>query len=84
MNELQTILEASGMSERDFAYVLGIRLVSLEKMLSATWMTPQGVIDDANAMLERMAKFRGLVEHFPWVLEMNYKECKSVLASYQN
>lgn len=83
MTELQTIFEASGMTERDFAYALGIRLVSLEKMLSGEWMTPDGVIDDANDMLERMAKFRGLIEHFPWVLEMNYKECKSVLQEAQ-
>jgi len=79
MNEITQLLEASGMSLKDFAECLEMRSNSLERMVKGLIVTPPGVIADAHQVLADIDYVDALLEAKPELQEINYKVFKLAL-----
>lgn len=79
MTEIKQLLDKSGMSLSDFAYCLGMRATSLERMVKGLILTPDGVIADAHQVLADIDYVDALVDAKPELQEINYKIFKLVL-----
>jgi len=79
MTEIKKHLDESGMSLSDFAYALGMRPTSLERMVKGLILTPDGVIADAMQILADIDYVDALVEAKPEIMNISYKVFKLVL-----
>lgn len=79
MSELSQLLTQSGMSLSDFAYAIGVRKTSIERMLSGAYSTPPGVLSDAHQLLADIDYVQSLVDHNPDLKDISYKVWKNVL-----
>jgi hypothetical protein len=83
MTEIKQHLDASCMSLSDFAYALGMRPTSLERMVKGLIATPDGVIADAMQVLADIDYVDALIEAKPEIMNINYKVFKLVLDAIQ-
>lgn len=79
MTEIKQLLDKSSMSLSDFAYALGMRANSLERMVKGIILTPPGVISDAHQVLADIDYVDALVEAKPEIRNISYKIFKLVL-----
>lgn len=93
MEELQQLVEQSGMSERDFCYVLTemsrrrggakLSLKNFEKMLDGVWTPNHGVIADAHQAIADGEAVVALIKAHPWLKNISYKHFKYALDTYE-
>jgi hypothetical protein len=91
MEELQQLLDQSGMSERDFCYVLSqmsqrdggskLSLKAFENMLNGNWSVPPGVVADAHQAVANGEAVVALIKAHPWIKNVSYKHFKYALDS---
>lgn len=83
MEELKQLLEASGMSERDFCYALSqmsrrkggvkLSLKTFEKMIDGLWTVPEGVISDAHQLLADIDYIQSVIDSNPQLKNISFK-----------
>ena len=86
---LNELVDASGMSERDFCHALcwmslkkgGPRLTlkAFENMLEGAWKVPDGVISDAYQLVADSDYIESVINHNPNLKNISYKVWKKVL-----
>lgn len=76
---LSELIDASGMSVKDFSYAIGVRDTRIQRMLKGDVPTPLGVIGDANQLLADIEYVESLVNHNPDLKYISYKVWKIVL-----
>jgi len=81
--QLSDIVYESGMTTADFAHAMGISYVSFKRLLMGKKPVAERHIECAAEIQSDLLNFAALVEANPWLQDISYKVCKTILRQYE-